>query len=693
MKYFESHLTSLTNEDEVDISVHCDIGVFEWLAQYMEDTKKAECLDANSVVSILISSEFLQIHSLVDECLRYLVANLNKVIRLPIDLSCLSSDIVRRLSEKFVDEDLEGLRDRRGRLQGRLFAHKLQELLGEDDNALYACTLCRALYTAKHKSLLRCPEASAHIDFHGNVIAHHVPRTDWDVSNYVQYCHETLRLPWRDIYWKLWGRIQTLKCTTCNVYFSGAEIGHCTHHLAEPVWETGAQSHMGHYPCCQRSVVRFGTVTQRSGCAAREHVPYVPEHESTAEGGAGATAALIAKLRRFQHVACVPYVPPDNKPTKVSPEEPKTVENSGSDGRGSEEDDQQSTSNSECHFGLAHFTNHAGYCFGPLPEHMPPAHSSTAPGSNRQNVTTSPETKRPPSTKTQRVRKADPRLNKLRPSQGAAYTPIDRRASPSSGGGAQPRKGGWQETNASVAGPSVGCAPVLRPVVAGEVVPSNAGGFWTVPPPKDERTFFSLGLPNSMPPARQLDWQLDMLREDDRRRMDELGNHLNRYRNSVEKEHGNSWFASGAAQRRSLSWVGEAAAVASVSTSSCELKEAEPPPQPAAPLYRQSGSRGIPLPSQAQTPSVAAATLAASSAARGRQLQNQRRKTLGSTDIPGMAQHVTANTPSSVRSRPSSAVGCPGGCGSRRQGAPRSSSASSKPGHGTPLTASRPICR
>lgn len=36
MKYFESALKSMTNDEEFDISVHCDIKIFEWLLQYIE---------------------------------------------------------------------------------------------------------------------------------------------------------------------------------------------------------------------------------------------------------------------------------------------------------------------------------------------------------------------------------------------------------------------------------------------------------------------------------------------------------------------------------------------------------------------------------------------------------------------------------------------------------------------------------
>jgi hypothetical protein len=97
MKYFEKYLTEATSADDIDISVHCDIKIFEWLLKYIqhreqllkkmsddeswnnsfaakhiqykkktEDDKKEPesgdqpILDLKSVISILISSDFLQ---------------------------------------------------------------------------------------------------------------------------------------------------------------------------------------------------------------------------------------------------------------------------------------------------------------------------------------------------------------------------------------------------------------------------------------------------------------------------------------------------------------------------------------------------------------------------------------------------------------------------------------------------------
>lgn len=72
MKYFEKYLTEATSVDDIDISVHCDIKIFEWLMKYLKQkdgipivvntedpTAVGPKLDIKNVISILISSDFL----------------------------------------------------------------------------------------------------------------------------------------------------------------------------------------------------------------------------------------------------------------------------------------------------------------------------------------------------------------------------------------------------------------------------------------------------------------------------------------------------------------------------------------------------------------------------------------------------------------------------------------------------------
>ena len=55
MRYFRSYLGGGDACEDIDISVHCDVHIFEWLVQWIHSPNKPPPLDASSVVSILIS--------------------------------------------------------------------------------------------------------------------------------------------------------------------------------------------------------------------------------------------------------------------------------------------------------------------------------------------------------------------------------------------------------------------------------------------------------------------------------------------------------------------------------------------------------------------------------------------------------------------------------------------------------------
>lgn len=99
MQYFKQFLSSNDCSEDLDISVHCDVKIFDWLMKYVRD-KQGPILENKNVISILISSEFLQMHGLVSECIQYIRDKLQEVVRFPIDLACLNSGIISRLDKQ-----------------------------------------------------------------------------------------------------------------------------------------------------------------------------------------------------------------------------------------------------------------------------------------------------------------------------------------------------------------------------------------------------------------------------------------------------------------------------------------------------------------------------------------------------------------------------------------------------------------
>lgn len=96
MKYFDKYLSDSKNLDDIDISVHCDISIFDWLMRYVH--RKEPKLELKNSISILISSDFLQMATLVDETIRFVAKNLPEILQLPIDMNCLSSNIIKQLA-------------------------------------------------------------------------------------------------------------------------------------------------------------------------------------------------------------------------------------------------------------------------------------------------------------------------------------------------------------------------------------------------------------------------------------------------------------------------------------------------------------------------------------------------------------------------------------------------------------------
>ncbi|KAI8920551.1 hypothetical protein BC831DRAFT_92117 [Entophlyctis helioformis] len=95
MKYFGSYLTDSQHATEcVDIDVHCDVEVFEWLISYI--SKSTVSLEPRSAVSILISSSFLQMAGLELQCIEYIHDHMNEIILVPINLKCINRDLISK---------------------------------------------------------------------------------------------------------------------------------------------------------------------------------------------------------------------------------------------------------------------------------------------------------------------------------------------------------------------------------------------------------------------------------------------------------------------------------------------------------------------------------------------------------------------------------------------------------------------
>ena len=84
----------------------------------------------------MISADFLRIEYLVKECMKYFVENAEEISKLPVDMTCINSSMVREIAKRLSVDRLESLRERKDKLVSRLFMKKLELLLEKDHNRL-----------------------------------------------------------------------------------------------------------------------------------------------------------------------------------------------------------------------------------------------------------------------------------------------------------------------------------------------------------------------------------------------------------------------------------------------------------------------------------------------------------------------------------------------------------------------------
>lgn len=140
MNYF-ADVTAGQRLEDMDISVHCDLQIFDWLMRWVKRDMAAPqemCprLDSSNVVPILVSASFLQMEPLLVDCLSFCHAHLNDVVKASANLSCLNDDIITRLAAMFTNTELEMVKDRKERVTPRLWTKLIQSLCEPEPQAI-----------------------------------------------------------------------------------------------------------------------------------------------------------------------------------------------------------------------------------------------------------------------------------------------------------------------------------------------------------------------------------------------------------------------------------------------------------------------------------------------------------------------------------------------------------------------------
>ncbi|KAM7358569.1 uncharacterized protein ACRADG_003498 isoform 1-T3 [Cochliomyia hominivorax] len=299
MGYF-ADVTAGQKLEDMDISVHCDIQIFEWLMKWVKsesvnnssnntnvdsNNDGAPNLNVNNVVPILVSASFLQMEPLLLDCLSFCHSRLGEVVRVSNNLSCLNDTIITRMAAMFTNVELEMVCDKKDRLLPRLWTKLIYSLFEPETEALrghyyslaglFKCSKCQKYLTNTIKSYIQCVPGNVRLNRWGQIVSHHVRDPSWDLNYYITQLFKELK-SWRLVYWKLWGHAHYLYCCLCEMYFPVYQMSWCRYHpeapsFLGPIAEGRTTGPAGRYACCGQQAFRYETLPGPHGCQFREH--------------------------------------------------------------------------------------------------------------------------------------------------------------------------------------------------------------------------------------------------------------------------------------------------------------------------------------------------------------------------------------------------------------------------------------
>ncbi|XP_030642896.1 uncharacterized protein KIAA1841 [Chanos chanos] len=343
MRYFAEYLSvDAQRWEEVDISVHCDVQIFDWLMNYVKrhadsdrKTNDKPRLEPSNVISILISSEFLKMDTLVEECIQYCHKHMSAIVATPCNMNCINSNLAARIADLFNHNDADDIKDKKDKFKSKLFQKKIERLFDPDyqnrdspGNAatLYRCGLCLKLLTRDTERKIPCIPGKINIDACGNIVYTHTRHKNWDVHDYLTGLYEELK-SWVLVYWRIWGTINFLTCSCCKQTFLCIDLAQCRYHPEAVVYPgIGVEQSWrgtGLYPCCNQRVLRFDPTGMPKGCKTRDHIVTTAESGSCGDQrGNSSQIRILNDLLLHRNIVCMSSSPQSESPV----ESPSVVE-------------------------------------------------------------------------------------------------------------------------------------------------------------------------------------------------------------------------------------------------------------------------------------------------------------------------------------------------------------------------------
>jgi len=110
---------------------------------------------------------------LLNLCTRFFSDHVQEIIKMPIDMSCISNNVQKRIAEHIHIDVLEELKDKKDKLRSKLYTKRLEILLLDELNQISKCCYCNNLFALKNRELIVCNKSKIFIDFYGKIIKTH----------------------------------------------------------------------------------------------------------------------------------------------------------------------------------------------------------------------------------------------------------------------------------------------------------------------------------------------------------------------------------------------------------------------------------------------------------------------------------------------------------------------------------------
>ena len=294
MPYFRDVVRGQQLEN-VDITIHCELTVFDWLMRWLESRTagtEPPTLSADVVVSVLGSADFLGMEPLVEQCVTFIGGRLTAVADRP-GMACLNDRLMARLAVLFDHHSVEALSEHE-RLRNRLYCQLTARLCGARARPssgsqrtaalLFRCVDCGRLLLPAVASHVPCSARNLAVGSDGGVVYRHRPDSDWQLGAHVTQLRRQLR-SWRLVYWRLWAAAHFLWCVRCEAPFAAAQLAGCRFH-PEPARHgalaRSAVTPLGHHPCCGGTALQFDPLPlgAAAGCLLRDHLVQPAPHRA-----------------------------------------------------------------------------------------------------------------------------------------------------------------------------------------------------------------------------------------------------------------------------------------------------------------------------------------------------------------------------------------------------------------------------